>query len=143
MTAPTHREPNRWFWLTLPVGAVFVATGVDGILRQHDLTRPTDLARWFAGAGIFHDAVLAPALVGVGLVTARLPAAAHVPVRVALAASALVIAFAWPLVRGWGQREANPSALPLDYGRNLAVTLITIWLIAVCWTLERTRRSSR
>src|SRR5262245_52084768 len=105
VTAPTHHESNLWFWLALPVGAVFLAAGVHGIVHQHDLTRPTDLARWFAGAGVFHDAVLAPAVVVVGVLTARLPAVVRVPMRVALAASALVVAFAWPLVRGWGRRE--------------------------------------
>lgn len=131
MTATKRsEEPSRWFWWTLPIGLVFVAIGMHGIYQQHDATPPAEVARWFVGAGILHDALLAPLFVLVGFATTRFPTAARTPVRLALAASALLTSLAWPLVQGWGRRDANPSALPLDYSRNLVVSIAAIWLVA-------------
>ena len=132
-------EPSRWFWVTLPIGLVFVAIGVHGVYQQRGATPPAEMARWFIGAGIFHDALLAPVFVLVGFATTRVPRAARTPMRLALAASALLTAFAWPLVQGWGRRDANPSALPLDYGRNLVVSLVAIWFVTAIAVAVRMR----
>jgi hypothetical protein len=100
------------------------------------------LWRWFLGAGVVHDLLLAPMFVAVGLATRRLSDVARTPVRLALAASALLTVLTWPLVRGWGRRAANPSALPLDYGRNLLVPIGVVWtvtLISVIMRLQQGR----
>jgi hypothetical protein len=60
--------------------------------------------------------------------------------RLALAVTALVTAIAWPLVRGWGYRAANPSALPLDYGRNLVGVVVTVCVVALLAAVVRTTR---
>jgi hypothetical protein len=70
--------------------------------------------------------------------TRNLPAPIRTPARFALAVTALVTAIAWPLVRGWGYRAANPSALPLDYGRNLAGVLVAVWIVALIAAVLRT-----
>ena len=127
----TATKPGRAEPLVLgdaPIGLAFVASGCTActsnaarLLRRN--------GAWFIGAGIVHDALLAPVFVLVGFATTRVPHAARTPIRLALAASALLTVFAWPLVQGWGRRAANPSALPLDYGRNLVVSLVAIWFV--------------
>ncbi len=118
------------FWIGLVIGVAVMAYGLKGLLGASAATQPPDLAKFFIGAGIFHDAVFAPIVVIVGWLTLRvLPPVARNPVRIALALSVVLVVFTWPLVRRWGARESNPSLLPLDYGRNVVVGLITIWVV--------------
>ena len=65
-------------------------------------------------------------LIGLGLV-APLPRWARGPVTAAVAASGVVLVFSYPLLRHFGRRADNPSILPLDYPRNVAVVLAVIW----------------
>ena len=92
-------------------------------------------ARWFVGVAIVHDAFVAPAVFGVAWLAGRLlPRRAVVPVRLGLASTALVTLYAWPLVRGYGRAASNPTALPLDYRRNLVISLVAIWIAVAVWT---------
>ncbi len=120
------------FWVGLVSGGGLMAYGVVGMLGASAATQPKNLAAFLLGAGIVHDAVIAPVVVIVGwLVTRLLPPLARVPVWFALAATGLLVAFTWPLVRGWGRRSANPSLLPYDYGRNVLIGLAVIWAVAL------------
>jgi hypothetical protein len=139
--------PSWSFWVGLAVGTAVMAYGIVGLLGASAVTRPRNFATWFLGAGIVHDAVFAPLVVLVGWLTLRVvPGIARNPVRVALGFSVLLVAVTWPLVRRWGARSANPSLLPLDYGRNVVVGLVLIWLVTaavVVIRLTRARSSSR
>jgi hypothetical protein len=118
------------FWVSAFVGWLVITIGIRGILDDSSATRPGDLARWFVVLLLVHDALLVPVVLIVGWLLGRvLPAGAVVPARLGLAASALIVAVAFPLVRGYGERGANPSLLPLDYGRNLAIALGLVWLV--------------
>jgi len=121
-------HPGWLFWALLPVGAVFVAVGVHGVFDDHASTPPMEVARWFLGAGVAHDALIAPVFVVFGWLTGWLPMVARTPVRLALVASAVLTAFAWPLVQGYGLSPDNASVLPLDYTRNLVGALLAIWV---------------
>jgi hypothetical protein len=133
------------FWIGLVLGVAIMAYGVKGLLGASDATQPPDLARFFIGAGIVHDAVFAPIVVLVGWLTLKvLPPVARNPVRIALALSVVLVVFTWPLVRRWGARDSNPSLLPLDYGRNVVVGLIVVWVVtgvAVVVRLVMARRA--
>ena len=125
-----RRGPS--FWIGLVLGVAVMVYGLVGLLGASDATQPRNLGGFFLGAGIVHDALVAPVVVLVGWLIARLlPAWVRPPVWFGLAASAIVVVFTWPLVRGWGRRAANPSLLPLDYGRNLVIALLVIWLVAL------------
>jgi hypothetical protein len=66
------------------------------------------------------------------------------PVATAAATSAVLTVFAWPLLRRYGNHPLNASALPRDYGRNLAVVLVAVWATAaavVAVRIVRRRRS--
>ena len=134
-------ERGRLFWIGLAGGWAVIAWSVVGALRNEVDTNPPHLAAWVIGTLIVHDAVWATGVVLAGWVTARrLAPAVRVPVRVGLAISALLALLTWPQVRGYGERPATPSALPLDYTRNAAVALGVIWVavaVAVLVTLRR------
>lgn len=129
------------FWAGLAIGAGVVAFGLIGAWTDRADTHPIELAIWLAAAGIVHDAILAPAFVVAAVLTGRLPAWMRVPVRLALALTALLTVLAWPLVRGWGRVASDPSVLPLDYGRNLAVVVAAIWLVTAAFLVVRRRRA--
>ncbi|PZF85568.1 hypothetical protein [Jiangella anatolica] len=137
----TERTPSGpFFWTCLVAGAGIVGYGLAGAWADRADTRPADLAAWLAGAGALHDALLAPAVVAVALATRWLPGAARLPVRLGLALSALLTVLFWPVVRGWGRSPSVPSALPLDYGRNLVVILALTWLVVGVAIVVRVRR---
>lgn len=151
MSAPDTGEPEErlgaTFWVGLVIGGAVMAYGLKGLLGAEGATRPPNLARWFIGAGIVHDALWAPIVVGAAWLTGRLvPPVARTPVRFALAVSALAIVFTYPLIRGYGVRDDNPSLFPWDYGENLVIALTTVWIVTaavVATRVVRTRRSTR
>jgi hypothetical protein len=126
------------FWIGLVAGGGLMAYGIVGMLGASAATQPDNLAAFLLGAGIVHDAFIAPAVVIVGwLVTRLLPPLARVPVWFALAATGLLVTFTWPLVRAWGRRIANPSLLPYDYGRNVVIGVAVIWAVALAEIVRR------
>ncbi|TDC49712.1 hypothetical protein E1212_17235 [Jiangella ureilytica] len=138
----TQRSPSGpFFWTCLVAGAGIVGYGLAGAWVDRADTRPADLAVWLAGSGIVHDALLAPAVVAVALATRWLPDVARLPVRLGLALSALLTLLFWPVVRGWGRSPSVPSALPLDYGRNLLLVLAGVWLAVGVVVVVRARRA--
>ncbi len=143
MTSTVEEGPGRAFWIAMPAGVALMAFGIKGALHDHAVTQPTALGRWLLEAGIVHDALIAPVAVVIGAATVVLPRPSRSPVRIALALSALLVAFTWPLVQGWGRRATNPSALPLDYGRNVAIGLAVIWIVACAAILIQARRDRR
>jgi hypothetical protein len=144
ITENTSHPPDRWFWLGAAAGLAFIAAGLRGLLHDRAATQPSDLMKWLLGAGIVHDAVIAPIVVLAAWITGRaIPARARTPIRLGLAATALLIVLTWPLVQGWGRRTANPSALPLDYGRNLISTLAVLWAVVIVFAVVRLRSARR
>lgn len=132
------------FWASATIGLFLIGLGVRGILGDRGATPPRGFAQWFIGSAIVHDALIAPCAFAIAWAVGRvLPRVAVVPVRLGLATSALLIAFAWPLIRGYGRRKSNPSALPLDYGRNFALALVVVWLTVLSAIATKTMRAHR
>ena len=139
-----RRDADGWFWGGLVVGIGFIAAGVRGLLHDHAATRPDDLLKWFVGAGVVHDFAIAPLVAAAAWGTGRLLSPRlRTPVRLGLIATAMLTVLVWPLVQGWGRRAANPSALPLDYGRNLVAVVASIWLTVLVTITVRARRARR
>jgi hypothetical protein len=140
-------ERSKWFWSALAAGWALIAVGIVGMFSQRDRTTPFRLVRYVIGFLLVHDLVIAPVVIGAGwLVTRFVPAVARGPLRAALALSALVIAFSWPLLRRYGEHATNDSALPLDYGRTVPAVLAVVWVVAVGVLVARlvnARRGSR
>jgi rSAM/selenodomain-associated transferase 1 len=136
-TRAEARAPGgRPFWIGLALGAPVMAFGVAWILGHPGKGKPFELAKWIIGADLLHDAVVAPiaCLVGV-LLLARLPAALRAPVRAGLFASAVVLAVAYPALRGFGRNPTNPTELPLDYTTAVATALAIVWALAAAWSI--------
>jgi hypothetical protein len=137
--APDRAAPTVWFWLGLAAGWSVMAYGAWGFVSH--VGQPRQTAWWVVGTAIAHDALFAPtvALAGITLVLV-LPRWAHGPVGFALAASVVVVAFSYPLLRHFGRRADNPSILPLDYPRNVTIVIGLIWLTAFLALAQRFRR---
>lgn len=147
MTEAASQHPvqdrGRLFWPALVLGWVVMGIGVRGALADSAATRPLSLATWVVGAALGHDFVWAVGGVVVAWVTGRVvPASIRLPVRVGLAASAVVLLFTWPLVRGYGVRPSTPSALPLDYVPNLVWTLVAVWALVAAAVVATHLRSA-
>ncbi|HET6352958.1 hypothetical protein OG905_07070 [Streptomyces sp. NBC_00322] len=116
----------------MTVGAVLLLTG--GQLK--------DVALWLAGAIVLHDGIVAPLVLGVGLLLAAVPARGTV--RGALIVAGCLTVVALPVLLRPGTPK-NPTVLPLDYVRNwllalAAVAVLTGVLLAARWIRRRVPR---
>jgi hypothetical protein len=131
------------FWISAAVGWAVIVWGVIGIFSNSLDTRPANLATFVVGGALLHDLVVAPLVVLVGVLIARAaPAPARGPVQAALAVSAIIAVFAYPLVRGYGLAANNPTSLPHNYGLNLIVVLGVVWAVAAGAVVMRLKRSA-
>jgi hypothetical protein len=120
-----------------------IAWGVIGIFSNSLDTRPANLAKFVLGGALLHDLLVAPVAVLVGVLIARaVPAPARGPVQAALAVSAIIAVFAYPLVRGYGLAANNPTSLPHNYGLNLVVVLGVVWAVTAAAVVMRLKRSA-
>ncbi len=144
MTTDREHPTSPVFWVGLVLGWGIMAYGVWGFLGDHRSTVPARTVWWIAGTAVAHDAIVAPLITVVGLgLAALLPRWARGPVTAAVAASGVVLLFSYPLLRHFGRRADNPSILPLDYPRNVAVVLGAIWAAAAVGLVIRFRQSRR
>ena len=130
----------RVFWLLAGIGFTAMGFGVYGLIDNSHQTHPDQWIRWFVGAAIAHDFVLAPIVALLGVVAIRrIPAPYRGIVHGALIASGIVALTAYPFVRGYGRRPDDPSVLPNNYALGLAAVLAVIWLVAGGMTLRAVR----
>ncbi|MFJ6719271.1 MULTISPECIES: hypothetical protein [unclassified Streptomyces] len=122
------------------LGLLLIAVGARLVAVLPD---PLDVLVWLGGALVLHDGVIAPLVLGVGLLVAALPARGLS--RGALLTGGAVLLVALPLLVRPGS-PPNPSALPLPYGRNLLLVLgavaVAAGLLAVV-SAVRTRARRR
>jgi hypothetical protein len=144
---PYASDPDRplasaarpwWRWLFIVPGLLAVGWGTLGVLREVPLA---PWLAWFVGSALVHDLLIAPVVVGVGALLARvLPRPARAPIAVGLVVSGLLALIAVLFVLDPGRPE-EPGFLPLDYGRNLALLVSGTMLAAGAWAVVRTRRA--
>ena len=140
MTATTHPVPRRGltFWLATAAGWALILYGLRGVLHHSIDTRPAQLARFWIGGALAHDLLLAPAILGIGVVLSRL-----VPRRRRTFQQALIICgplalFTYPEIRGYGHALRNPTSLPHNYTANLLVVTAVVSLsLAVIAAVRR------
>jgi len=126
------------FVIALVVGWLIIAFGVRAALDDPADSHPLALLVHVVLFDLGHDLVIAPIALGVGLIVGRVvPEVARGPVRTACAATALFVVFSYPLVRRWGARPTNSSTLPLEYGRNLTIIVVIVWLVAAVVVARR------
>ena len=129
------------FWVSAAAGWAVIAWGLRGIFVHSLDTRPSNLARFVVGGALLHDLLVAPVVVLVGVLFARtVPRRARPVVQGALAATAIVALFSYPMVRAYGLAARNPTSLPHNYTANLLVVLGVVWAVAAAAVLVRVRR---
>jgi Na+-transporting NADH:ubiquinone oxidoreductase subunit NqrB len=135
--------PSGTAWdVGLAAGGAIFAFGLYGLLHNATQTMPADLLKWIAGALILHDAIVAPATLVAGMLLTRLlPATIRAGMRATLAVCAVVVMMSVPVLKAVGRRPDNPSLLPHDYPRNLAIVIALILAGGTLLTLVRVVRA--
>ncbi|MDB1088611.1 hypothetical protein PJ985_13645 [Streptomyces sp. ACA25] len=121
--------------LLMGLGAWYLTDG------GREVTAALRVVPWLAGVVVLHDLLLAPLVLLAGWALWRLPAGR--PVRGGLLVAGCVTLITLPaLLRPGPPRD--PTALPLDYPRNLTLVLAGIALVtAVLWWREVRRGGQR
>lgn len=126
------------------VGALCVAYGGWLLLTSRRLADVPAVLWWLAGVLVAHDGIVAPLTIVAGLAVGRyVPGRVRPPVQAGLFVSAALVVASSSLVLGLGSDPLNPSALPLPYGRNLALLLALVWAAVLVAIVVRTVRSRR
>jgi hypothetical protein len=111
-----------------------ITFGIAGLVDRFGARGAFDVGVWVVGGNLVHDALVAPVAMAVATGLALIiPRPWRTPLVTGLAASAIVVAFAYPALRGFGRKLNNPSLLPLDYGTAVLTVLATVWGAVVIW----------
>ncbi|MEV6527369.1 hypothetical protein AB0M43_36145 [Longispora sp. NPDC051575] len=121
----------------LAVGVLVMGYAVYGALTD-PAARPVGQVVFLATVLGTHDLLVMPAAIGVGWLLSRLlPGWARGPVQAGLFTTAVLTTIALPFLIGNGHPPDNPSALPLDYGRGLAIVVAAVWVVVGGLVLRR------
>ncbi len=137
------REPLSWPARALALGGWgVVVIGVLGVLARIShfaFSVPwREVAEWFIFSTLFHDLIVAPVVTVAALGVGRLrPRLARAPVAVGLIVSGSLVAVSYPRLRGYGESAANPSILPGNAARDLAVVLAVVWAAVIASVVYR------
>ena len=100
------------------IGVVGLAGSLYGLLLLLDLgtTQVVDAGVWLVGGVVAHDALLAPAVLVLGVLAVRvLPGVARGPVVVGLVVLGTVTLVAVPVLGRFGASPGNPTLLDRNY----------------------------
>jgi hypothetical protein len=132
---------QRGLWIGFALGAPVMAFGVGGLLTNDHATRPTVWVRWLLEFLVLHDGVFVPLTIAAGFLLTRVaPPRIRPPVQAAAIVSVTVTLASIPVLGGYGKLANNPSLVPLNYGRNLAIVLGGVWAVALLAAALRWRR---
>ncbi|MFF0066067.1 hypothetical protein ACFYRC_31915 [Streptomyces sp. NPDC005279] len=106
--------------VTGALGLALMAFGASLLVTGGQLK---DVALWLAGAIVLHDGIVAPLVLGIGLLMAAVPARGTV--RGALVVAGCLTVIALPVLLRPGAPK-NASVLPLDYLRNWLIALAAV-----------------
>lgn len=135
---------NRTAFLVLgTLGWSVMTFGAWSLWHDAGRTHPGEWAKWFAGAALIHDFVVAPIVFVIAVVVNKAVSRRFKRiVQSTLVATGLFALISFPFVRGYGRSPANPSILPNNYARSLLIVLAVVWVLSVIAILRAWRRSS-
>ena len=111
-------------------GLAFLAIGAYALATTLSPGQIPSLAGWLIGVLVVHDAIIVPLTIVVGFALSKTVSARVRPVvQGGLIVAAILSLISIPVVLAYGRYPENPSLLPLDYGRNIVIILITVGLI--------------
>jgi len=132
---------RRLFSIMAVLGWALMSYGVYGLIINAAQTHPSSWLVWFLGGIVVHDFLLAPVVIGVGVLLSRaVPDRYRGPVQGALVAGGIVALTALPYVLGFGRSSSNPSALPNNYAAALGILLVLIAAVAAVLVALRRNR---
>ena len=145
MSRPTEDHPGAGFWIGLVLGTPVMLYASYELVQQAGWPRALDVATWLGAGLLLHDLVLVPVVLVVVWAIGRVaPRALRTPLRAGVLGSALIVAVAWPALRGYGDRPDNPTVHPLVYGSAVLTALALLWGVVALWVAGALlRRSSR
>ncbi|MEZ5380418.1 MAG: hypothetical protein R2754_01340 [Microthrixaceae bacterium] len=127
------------FWVGLALGWLLIGIGVWFAIEEVGDAFGAFLVALGAFA-LVHDGLVLPAALLVSVTVERLaPAPARVPVRLGIALSWVLTLISLPALGRFGAIADNPSVLPVNVGRNLAILVGLIWLGVVAVSVHRMR----
>jgi hypothetical protein len=118
------------------VGLAGMGFGATQLVTNPQISGWTGVVEWLAGAVVLHDGVLAPAVIVLG---ALLGSRWRRRLRWPFVVAGCLTVVALPVLLRPGP-TTNPSVLPLDYPRGLAIAVGTVVALALCWTAGRWAR---
>lgn len=122
-------------------GVLLGGYGAFLLLSRQDSGQLVNAAIWLASGVVLHDAVLAPVVLGLVVVGARIaPVAARVPAATALVVLGTATILAIPVLGRFGARPDNPTLLDRDYTAGWFALAGLVLLATVVATLVRSRR---
>jgi hypothetical protein len=123
------------------LGGLVGGYGAFLLLSRQDPGQLANAAIWLASGVVLHDLVLAPVVLGLVFVGARItPAAARVPAAAALVVLGAATLLAIPVLGRFGARPDNPTLLDRDYTAGWFALAGIVLLATVVATLVRSRR---
>jgi hypothetical protein len=136
------------FWVAAAVGWAVIAFGIAGVFDRLGPRGALDVGIWVVGGNIVHDVLVAPIALAVATgIALVVPRPWRAPLIAGLAANAVVVAVAYPALRGFGRKPNNPSVLPLDYDTAVLTVLAVVWSAVAVWygvlLIERRRSPTR
>ena len=140
----TEDRPGVGFWIGLALGTPVMIYGAYELVQQAGWPRTIDVARWLGSGLLLHDLVLVPIVLGVVWAIGRIASpSVRNPLRVGVLGSALIVAVAWPALRGYGHRPDNTTVHPLDYQSAVLTALAILWAAVALWSLLAFLRRAR
>jgi hypothetical protein len=132
------------------VGILGLALGGYVLVDTVALRRLPGLALWIGAAIVLHDAVLAPIVFALGVLTRRaghrVAGSVIMTVQATIVLGSLITLIVLPMLAAQRLGAKNPTVLPLDYAANLGL----FWLILALagagvsfWFYLRTRRANQ
>jgi hypothetical protein len=129
------------FWTLAAVGLGVIGFGVAGLFHDSARTHPDQWVRWFVGAALVHDLLLAPFVFVIShFLKERIGRQWRGPLTAAAISSGVFVLIFFPFIRRYGADPRDASILPQDYGMNLLVILALVWTAALVAGLFRARR---
>ena len=126
------------------IGVVVMLVAAHGIWADRRYTAPTGLVEWLAGSIVLSDFVIAPLVLVLGFLVVRLvPAVVRPAVVLGLMVAGSVFLVGLPVLAASRRPRANPTVLPLDYGRGLLATFAAVVLVTAVGAGVLVRRSRR
>jgi hypothetical protein len=126
------------------LGAVGVAVGVYGaylLLSRQEGEQLTSAAIWLASGVVIHDFIIAPIVLAIVALGARLlPGPARVPAVVGMVVLGTVTAFAIPVLTRFGNKVDGDGLLDRSYVVSWLVVAGLVLLAVVAASVARARR---